>query len=319
MFNWVHGVKNGMQKTSRILITGSHGFVGKALTQHLREQGYKNLLVPHHPEAAYVINHAKPEYVFHLAGRVRGLGGNINSQYEGFYENLKINTDVIHACKEVGVKKVLAMGTGAIYPPSSSPLSESHVWSGAPHESEYGYAQAKRAMLAQLECSGLKYTYTISGNLYGPGDHFNSETAHVIPSLIYKFTHDEEPVVWGDGSSVRDFVYIETAIRGLRLAMDNIEGPVNLATGKHHSIRDIVTILEQHTGKKAKYNASKPMGQQTRVYDISKLHHLDFGSGTPLEQGVKQTYDFYKSQISSDTTGAYRPPLHRPAESHIHS
>ena len=205
------------------------------------------------------------------------------------------------------VKKVVAMGTASMYPDPEPglPLAEGDVWKGPPYSSEYGYAQAKRGMLAQLQAYessyGMPYAFAFSTNLYGPHDRFNTETGHVIPSLVKKF-HDAKQqktlvTVWGDGSAHRDFLYVKDAVRALYVIMNNVTGPVNLATGMTRTIRDVVDILAAYTGMKEQivWDTSKPSGYIFRAYDVSRLRVAGFKCYYALEQALPETYEWYAS------------------------
>lgn len=308
-----------MERDDTILITGGSGLAGINLREYLCSHGFTKILAPASAECdlserqavlAYFERH-KPDYVFHMAGFVRGIMGNMRSQGEAYLKNTLINTHVIDACHQAGVKKVVAMGTAAMYPEPERGVSlrEEDVWKGPPHPSEYGYAQSKRGMLAQLQVYensyGMPYAFAFCTNLYGPHDRFNTETGHVIPSLVKKF-HDARQAktsvtVWGDGSAHRDFLYIKDTSRALHTIMDNITGPVNLASGSTRKIRDVVNILADYAGIKDQvlWDTSKPNGYLFRAYDVSRLQAAGFACQYTLEQALPETYDWYAGHIGA--------------------
>jgi len=205
----------------RVLITGVSGVAGRALVQELTVSGYEVIGansaradLTRRDQAEELLDAIRPTYVVHLAGRVHGIMGNIHSQGQAFYDNIQINTNVVEASRRVGVKKIVAMGSTAIYSDIVSlPMREDDLWLGAPHYSEGGYAHAKRAMIAQLEAYreqyGMDYSFAVSTNLYGPGDKFDEAHGHVLPSLVSK-VHRAQTLgipleVWGTGTVTRDF------------------------------------------------------------------------------------------------------------------
>ncbi len=304
-----------MQKNDCILVTGSSGLVGTALVKLLKEQSYEKIITAKHGvygpnltslSGAYsLFDGIEIDYVFHLAGKVHGIGGNLADQHEAYLQNLRINTNVIEACAHHKVKKIVAMGTGAVYPANlpGSMLNEKFIFDGEPHESEKGYAFAKRAMLAQLDiCKkqfGLDYAYVVSCNLYGPHDRFNTDTGHCIPSLVRKFfdakTNCEPVKVWGNGKAKRDFMHVNDAARALlTIVMEGISGPINIGTGVSHDIRSVVGILSSYTGiTDIEWETDKPNGADSRSYDLTKLIATGFKCEYDLPLGLRDTYRWY--------------------------
>lgn len=308
-----------IDRDAAILITGGTGLVGRNLVTCLRGLGFSHVCAPSRADcdltdfAATVELFAdvRPAYVFHLAGRVRGLGGNLGAQGIAYLDNALINTHVIEAAHLCGAAKIVTTGTVAMYPDPlpHNPLHETDLWMGKPHASEAGYAQAKRGMLAQLEAYhsnySLRYAVALCTNLYGPHDRFDAATGHVIPSLIAKFHHaattGDTVAVWGDGSAQRDFLYVEDCVRALVLVMDKADGVINLATGKTRTIRDAVSILGEHTVciDRVFYDTTQPNGQLVRSYDVSRLAALGFVTRYSLERGLCETYDWYAANVST--------------------
>jgi GDP-L-fucose synthase len=308
-----------MQPDDRILITGGSGLAGFHLRECLVAEGYRRIETPSSAECDLTDRQAvrawfqrcQPNYVFHMAGFVRGIVGIMRNQGEAYLKNALINTHVIDACREAGVKKVVAMGSIAVYPDLEPgvALCEDDVWKGPPHDSEYGYAQAKRGMLAQLQTYedsyGQRYAFVLSTNLFGPHDRFNTETGHVVPSLVKKF-YDAKRAgtrvsVWGDGSALRDFLYIKDCARGLLTIMSQVTGPVNLATGRSHRIREVVEILAEYTGMQSQiaWDSNMPNGTLFRAYDVSRLQATGFTCRYSLEQGLHETYDWYAANAGT--------------------
>ena len=296
---------------SKFLITGGSGLVGQALTKFLRMHGYENLKslsssdcdLRNGKEVEQVLSDEKPDFVFHLAAKVFGLGGNAKFKSDVLVDNVLINTNVVEASRKVNVKKIVAMGSGCVYPDfaDQKPVREEQIWEGAPHPSEDSYGHSKRLMLAHLQASrsqfGTKFAFAISGNLYGPGDNFDIENGHVTPSLISKFhtakRQGRKVSVWGTGAAIRDFTYSDDMAAALYIILQNQEGPINAGSGNRHSIREIVEILSEHTGVEVEWDGSKPDGQLARFYDMSKLEAAGFKPVVGLKEGVIKTFDWY--------------------------
>lgn len=308
-----------MKKDASILITGASGLVGSALKESLLAEGYSNVhglsskqcdLTDWHATKHYFSAH-KPDYVFHMAACVYGIMGNMKNKGRSYLENTLINTHTVEASHLAGVKKIVAMGSGCVYPypPPGEPLKEAMIWLGPPHASEDSYAHSKRAMYAQLEAYkenyDLPYAFVISGNMYGPGDKFDPEYGHVTPALVRKFyeakQNDTDVSVWGNGSAKRDFMYSKDAGRALVAIMQSLEGAVNLGSGHVHAIRDIVEILEDEADMKGRvaWDASKPNGQEYRSYDLSALRSTGFSPRYTLDQAVRETYRWYAANVTT--------------------
>lgn len=307
-----------MKQSDKILVTGARGLVGSALVEHMRAEGWKNVIelgrdecdLTNAEDTRRFFEQHRPDYVFHAAARVYGIMGNMKNKALSFYDNVMINTNVVDAAQRVGVKKITVMGTGAVYPyPSPGlPLREDMIFMGEPHAAENSYAHAKRAMLAMLrayeESYGLQWAYVVSCNLFGPRDKFDVEFGHVVPSLIKKF-HDAKTagtsaVVWGDGSAQRDFMYVkDTARVGLEI-MKSISGPANIGSGTIFRIRDIVEMLADIAGMtdKVVWDKEKPNGQDYRAYDLSKIESIGFECHYSIRQGLQETWDWYSQQAA---------------------
>jgi len=305
-----------MKKDSRILITGSLGLVGSALLHFLRDLGFKNVFGSSRENCNFLnfietrdyFNKISPEYVFHCAGRVYGIMGNMNNKGISFYENIMINTNVIESSRLVNVKKITVMGTGAVYPyPSPGlPLKEDMIFQGRPHKSEDSYAFAKRAMLTMLyayeQSYAMDWAFVVSCNLFGPNDKFDPINGHVIPSLISKFYNAKKEngrvLVWGNGSAKRDFMYVKDVAEALFQIMSKINGEVNLGSGQIYSIKEIVNILGEITGMSSNidWDSEKPNGQDYRAYDLSRLNATGFECKYDMKKGLTETWNWYKNK-----------------------
>jgi GDP-L-fucose synthase len=304
----------GLNKGDRIIVTGAAGLVGSAVVDHLRAEGYQNVIplaradcdLVDTPATFAQFERRRPDHVFHAAARVYGLGGSMKHQGASFYENCVINTNVIEASRRAGAQKITVMGTGAVYPfPSPGlPLKEDMIFLGRPHPAHAGYANAKRAMLAMLEAYeesyGRKWAYVVSGNLFGPRDRFDVEFGNVVPSLIKKFFDARKGggkvQVWGDGSAERDFIYVKDAARAALAVMGGIDGAVNMGSGEVCRIRDVVDALSELSGMSGRieWDHSKPNGQAYRAYDLSRLKGVGFKPAFSLLAGLEETWKWYR-------------------------
>lgn len=297
---------------SRILITGGTGLVGRALSRALAEEGFVNIIsvgsrdcdLRDSAAVSQLMSKNAPDYVFHLAARVHGIGGNTRYKSDILVDNVLINTNAVEYSRRAGVKKIVAMGSGCVYPElkGQEELFENQVWMGPPHPSEDSYAHSKRLMLAQLDAAkeqyGLSSAFVISGNLYGQHDNFNIEEGHVIPSLVAKFhaaKRNGAPVkVWGSGVAIRDFTHADDTARALIAILLNLEGPVNMGSGMRHPIRDIVETLHALTGVPVEWDATKPDGQLVRFYNLDRLMSTGFAASVALSDGIRSTYEWYE-------------------------
>jgi GDP-L-fucose synthase len=305
--------ENIFLRDARILVTGGGGVLGSALLRVLKQAGAQTVLAPTRVDCDLLdkgaVNtlfaEASPTLVFHLAGRVSGIQGNIAFPGAAFHDNAVININVIEAARLFGCKKIVAAGTTAIYSDRAPlPMKEDDLWLGAPHGSEASYGHAKRAMLAQLDAYaqqyGLDYGYMICTNLYGPNDRFDERYGHVVPSLISRFHNAanqglDEIVVWGDGTPTRDFLFAEDAARAFLTVAEHGSGAFNTATGGATSIRQLVETVGEVAGYTGAicWDTNKPNGQQRRAYDVSRISELGWRPTVGLAEGLRQTYDWF--------------------------
>lgn len=309
----------------RIIVTGGAGFLGTFVVEKLRERGCSEVFVPRkkdydltqHEATAQLYLDVRPDMLFHLAGTVGGIGANRDNPGRFFYENMAMGLHVIdEACRYGRLKKMVIIGTTCSYPKHTpTPFREKDLWNGYPEETNAPYGIAKKALLVMAqgyqEQYGLKSIYLIPANLYGPGDNFDLETGHVIPSLIRKFieakSRDEPSVtVWGTGNVSREFLYVEDAAEGIVLAAECYEGaaPVNLATGVEIWIRDLVYKIKDLVGYGGDvvWDTSKPDGQSRRRLDAKvSLREFGFRAKMDLESGLRKTIEWYKLILASTT------------------
>ncbi len=306
-------LKIDMEKHEKIMVTGAQGLVGSNLLEHLAQEGYENIIPVSRLECdlenqaqtlAFIQDH-KPDYIYHAAARVYGIIGNIQNRASSFYNNVMINSNVIHGGHLASVKKITVVGTTCIYPhPAPAPLlREDMVFLGQPHESEISYAHAKRAMLAMCQAyedsHNLNWAYIVSCNLFGDNDTFDTQNGHVVPSLIKKFYDAKQSGgdvhVWGDGTALREFLYVKDMAKVSLDIMRQMKGTVNIGNENIYTIKQIVTMLEEITEIKGNiiWDTDKPNGQAFRQHDISRLKEIDFQPQWSIKQGLQETWDWY--------------------------
>lgn len=300
------------------MITGASGVIGTALVAELKAAGDQPVValcsrdvdLTDFPATLALFRQHRPSIVYHLAARVSGIMGNLRAQGQAYLDNVLINTNTVEAARLAGARKVVAMGSAAIYSDQISlPMREEDIWQGAPHSSEAGYAHAKRGMLAQLQSYqdqyGLDYAYCVSTNLFGPNDRFDEQHGHVLPSLISKFYHavreGRAATVWGSGTPQRDFLYSKDAARAIRIIGEGFTGPINLAGGRTISISETAELIRHIAGHSMEivWDRSKPDGQRLREYDVSKLRALGFQTAFSLEAALTETYRWYAQNAAA--------------------
>ncbi len=300
---------------SPILVTGGTGLVGRNLVERLRVDGHEVVATGSERDlretraARELLREIRPTILFHLAARVGGIYANA-TQKPGFYrDNVLINTHVLDAAIDVGVEYVFAMGTGCAYPKrlEGDVLREEEYLDGVPEETNDAYAYAKRGMLVHLEAlkehGALDYCYCLPANLYGPHDNFHPEHSHVVPALVRRFVEAAEIVapevaIWGDGTAMRDFLYIEDCIDAMiHLLDERFSGPVNVASGEQTTVRALAETITEAAGYTGKitYDTSKPAGQRERVFDVQKIGSTGWSAAHPLETGIGRTIDWFRS------------------------
>lgn len=306
-----------MNTNEKILVTGSTGMLGKAVTTALHNSGHTNLLTPSSSalnlrdrnQVLTYIKENKPDHIFHLASVVYGLKGNQSNQMQSLIENTKIYTHLLEACAEVHQpKKIFFAGTVASYafPFKKYPLDETDFFSGLPHFGEFGYAMAKRHAYPYLELlkekMGVDYVYGLYTNLYGPNDRFDVVNGHVVPSLISKavLAHElgnKHFVVWGNPNSSRDFMYIEDAANATVLLMKNGSGIINICSGTTTSMHDLAWTISKCLDNSVEpiWDANEPTGIQNREISAKKLRALDFANKFKIEDGLQKTISWYKN------------------------
>ena len=292
-------------KNKKILATGGNGLVGSALNVDVKIGREFDLTNQKEVENMYLIH--KPTHVIHCAGKVGGLGSNINFKGEFFYNNIMINTNVIEFARRHNVEKLVAFLSTCIFPNEIEyPLTESKIHLGPPHYSNDAYAYAKRMSDIQIrayrEQYNLKYTSVIPTNIYGPNDNFSLSHGHVVPMLIHKLylaqKNKTDFTVWGSGKPLREFIYSHDIAKLSEWAINHYDEsePIIFTNSQEISIMDLVDLLISEFNFKGKviFDDTKPDGQFRKPSDNSKLKsYLPDFKFTQIEEGIKETVKWF--------------------------
>lgn len=302
-------------QNKRVLVTGGAGFVGSHVVERLvrtRNVSEHNIVVPRSQRYDLrKLEHCLEvmqdiQIVLHLAADVGGMGYSRSHPASQYYNSTLIDLNVLEAARRMGIEKMLGVGSSTAYPATAqSPLREEDLFDGLPYESHLGYGYAKRALVVQAQIFsrqyGLNVAVVVANNAYGPRDNFDPITSHVIPATIRKCLEDPQLVVWGDGSAIRDFMYVEDLAEGILLATERLAASqyLNLASGEEVSIRQLVRQIVELTGFSGKvvFDTDKPGGEPRRVVSIEKARReIDFEPSWSLREGLRQTIAWYKNQ-----------------------
>ena len=311
-----------MKKNSLIYVAGHRGLVGSAIVRSLKEKGYENILVRTHSELdltdqAEVFGFfakEKPEYVVLAAAKVGGINANNSYPADFIYVNSIIQCNVIKAAHDNGVKKLLFLGSTCIYPKMApQPIRESALLTGPLEETNEGYAIAKISGLEM--CKFFKRQYgddfisCMPTNLYGPNDNFDLENSHVLPAMIRKF-HEAKVSgadyveLWGDGSPLREFLYVDDMADACVYLLENYSGEehVNIGTGKEITIKALAELVRDTVGFKGeiRWNTDMPNGTPRKLCDVSKLHNIGWKEKVELPEGIRREYEWFLSKDRKD-------------------
>lgn len=312
-----------MEKNAKIYVAGHLGMVGSAICRELKRQGYSNIVTRTHSEldlcrqdkVEAFFSKEKPEYVFLAAAKVGGIIANRDALADFMYQNMILEMNVIHAAWINNCKKLEFLGSSCIYPrEATQPMKESCLLTGELEKTNEAYALAKISGLKYCEYLnrqyGTDYISVMPTNLYGPNDNYHPTHSHVLPALIRRF-HEakvnklESVTCWGDGSPLREFLYVDDLANLCVFLMNHYSGneTVNAGTGKEISIRELTKLVAKVVGYEGSiiWDTNKPNGTPRKLLDISKATGLGWLYRTELEEGIHLTYqDFLQNPIRAE-------------------
>ena len=307
-----------MEKSAKIYVAGHRGMVGSAILRRLLKEGYNNIITRTHSELDLTRQDSveqffaieKPEYVFLAAAKVGGIAANNDAPADFMYMNMTLEMNVIHAAWQNGCKKLLFLGSSCIYPRlAPQPMTESCLLTSSLEQTNEAYALAKISGLKYCEYLnrqyGTDYISVMPTNLYGPNDNYDPHRSHVLPALIARFhkakTEGVKSVTcWGDGSPLREFLYVDDLADLCLFLMNNYSGneTVNAGSGKEITIKDLSEMVARIVGYTGEilWDTTKPNGTPRKLLDVSKAAKMGWTYSTELEDGIALAYQDYLSK-----------------------
>ena len=312
-----------MEKNAKIYVAGHRGMVGSAICRELERQGYTHIITRTHAQLDLCRQDAveaffaeeKPEYVFLAAAKVGGIQANAEAPADFMYQNMMLEMNVIHAAWRNGCRKLEFLGSSCIYPRlAPQPMKEDCLLTSALEQTNEAYALAKIAGLKYCACLnkqyGADYISVMPTNLYGPNDNYHPEHSHVLPALIRRFheakeAHAASVTCWGDGSPLREFLYVDDLANLCVFLMNHYSGDetVNAGTGKELSIHALAEMVARVVGYhgEIRWDTTKPNGTPRKLLDVSKAERLGWHYKTELEEGIRLTYqDFLAHPVRAE-------------------
>lgn len=308
-----------MEKHSKIYIAGHRGMVGSAIVRKLQQEGFTNLITRTSQELDLRNQQAvndffsleMPQYVFLAAAKVGGILANNTYRADFIYENLMIESNIIHASYVNKVTKLLFLGSSCIYPKlAPQPLKEEYLLSGYLESTNQPYAIAKIAGIELCDAYraqyGCNFISAMPTNLYGPNDNYDLEKSHVLPALLRKFivakkNEDAAVVLWGSGTPLREFLHVDDLADACLFLMHNYNeaGLINIGSGKELTIMELAQLIKKTVGFKGNIilDPTKPDGTPRKLMDVSKLSTLGWNAKIGLEEGLIKVYEVVKKII----------------------
>ena len=304
-----------INKSDKIYVAGHRGLVGAAIVRRLTAEGYSQLLTRSRQEldlteqaaVRHFFEAERPDYVFLAAARVGGIHANDTYPADFIRDNVLIQTHVIDAAYQSGVKKLLFLGSSCIYPKlAPQPLKEEYLLTGPLEPTNEWYAVAKIAGIKMCQAYRRQYGFhaisLMPTNLYGPGDNFDLQNSHVLPAMLRKFHEAKlagrsEVMVWGTGTPRRELLHADDLADAALFLMQRYDGEemVNVGVGEDVTIRELAMVVKEVVGYQGEivFDTSKPDGTPRKLMDVGRLHALGWRAQIPLKEGIRSTYEWY--------------------------
>ena len=319
-----------MKLTDKIYVAGHNGLVGSSIVRLLKKKGYSNIIFRSSKELDLRDQKAvneffeseQPNYVFMAAAKVGGILANQSYPAEFIYDNIAIQSNVIHSSYKWGVEKLLFLGSSCIYPKNApQPILESYLMTGYLEPTNEPYAIAKISGINMCQSYhrqyGCNFISVMPPNLFGPGDNYDLYNAHVLPALLRKFheaklNNQTSVTVWGSGNPRREFLHVDDAAMACYYLMQKYDSSeiVNIGTGLDNSIKEIANLIKKVTGYSGtlEFDESKPDGTPRKLLNVDKINKLGWKSAVDLENGIEMTYkDFVVNYINYSKPRQIKP------------
>lgn len=311
-----------LSRDARIFVSGHRGLVGSAIVRQIQQSGFTNILTASRAEVDLCDQQAvdawfaqnRPEFVFHVAGKVGGIQANATYPADFMYENLMIHATVLRSAWRHEVKKLLFLGSSCIYPRDCpQPMREEYLLTGPLEKTNEAYALAKITGLKSCEYyrqqHGCNFISAMPTNLYGPNDNFDLSGSHVLPALMRKFHEAKlagksEVTIWGSGTPRREFLHVDDLASACLFVQENYEetSTINIGTGEDIPIAELADLVREvvYPGAKLVYDSSKPDGTPRKLLDVSRLHALGWKHHIQLAGGIRSTYEWFLEHPPSE-------------------
>lgn len=315
-----------MEKNSKVYIAGHRGLVGSALLRHLKEKGYINTVIRTSKEldlrrqadVEIFFQKERPEYVFLVAAKVGGIAANINNPADFIYDNLLIQSNIIHSAFKTNIRKLLFVSSSCSYPRlCNQPMKEEYILSGKPEPTNEYYAIAKICGMKMIEAyykqHGSAFFSLIFPNIYGIGDNFDLGSSHVISALIRKMYEAKikglpSVKIWGTGSAKREFLYVDDVADACIFFMRNLNGGeiLNIGAGTDISIKDLAYLIKNVVGYDGKlfFDTNRPDGMPQKFLDVTNMQRYCWAPMFSLEEGIQKTFQWFVQNYSTIAEGA---------------